>query len=104
MALECHKETHALQRNLALFDHLVRAGDQRGWESETERLGCLEIDYDLKLCWLFDWQIRRCLALQYPIDIPRRTLRHGRVVESVGKQSSRGGKSLMCRHRCKTMA
>src|SRR6516162_8036186 len=30
-----------------LFDHLVGAGEHRRWQVETERLGSLEIDYQL---------------------------------------------------------
>ena len=37
------------------FDDLVGAVEQRLWHIEAERLGSLEVDDELKLCWLLDW-------------------------------------------------
>jgi hypothetical protein len=35
----------------------------RARNSETERLGTFEIDHQLELCWLHDWQVGRFFAL-----------------------------------------
>jgi hypothetical protein len=40
----CQEATYAPQQTAPLFDHLVGAGQQRGWNGETKRRGGLEID------------------------------------------------------------
>ena len=35
-----------------LLDHLVGAGEQRGWDGETNGFGRLDIDDELKFCGL----------------------------------------------------
>jgi hypothetical protein len=40
--------------DLSLFDHLVGAGEQRGRFVEAERLGCLEVDHEVKFRGLLD--------------------------------------------------
>jgi hypothetical protein len=39
---------------VSLFDHLVGAGEQRGWHLEAERVGGLEVDHQLELGRLLD--------------------------------------------------
>jgi len=41
-------------RAASLFDHLISAGEQRGWHLETERLRGLEVDHQLELGRVYD--------------------------------------------------
>lgn len=45
-----------------LFDHLVGASEHSSRDGEAKRFGRLEIDDELELRWLLDWQISRLLA------------------------------------------
>jgi len=58
----------------ALFDHRVGAGEQRGRNGQSERLGGLEIDDKLEFCWLPDyWQLTRLLRARLVQPNCRRT-------------------------------
>src|SRR4051794_32826789 len=46
------------------FDHLVGAQQERCRHLNAERLGGLEIDRQLGLCGLLDWQVRRLVTLE----------------------------------------
>jgi hypothetical protein len=41
------------------FDHLVGTGEQRGWHGEPEGLGGLQIDGQLVLARLINWDFAR---------------------------------------------
>src|SRR5215813_2422652 len=51
-----------------LFDHLVGAGKQRGWDGETDRLGSLEVDHELELGRLQHRKVAGLLPLQDAAD------------------------------------
>src|SRR5262249_14134419 len=52
-----------------LFDHLDRAGQERRRDFEGVPLGRLEIDDQLELGGLHDWQVGGVLALENPRSI-----------------------------------
>src|SRR5262249_39016343 len=56
----------------SLFDHLVGAREQRGWDREAECLGGLEVDHEVVLGRHLHWQITCFLALKNAIYIGRR--------------------------------
>ena len=51
------------------FDHLVGEREQLVWNLEAERLGSPEIDDQFELGGLYDRQVGRFLALEYPAGI-----------------------------------
>src|SRR6266581_3309321 len=53
----------------ASFDHLVGAVEERGRHTETERLRGLEIDDQLELGRLLDWQVCRVGPFQDLINV-----------------------------------
>jgi hypothetical protein len=64
--------THAPQQIWSLFDDLVSGDKQRSRDRQPERLGGLEIDYQLKLCRCLQWKIVRLFALEDTVDVPCR--------------------------------
>src|SRR5712672_1958701 len=64
MSVSCQKRTHTPLQTVSSFDHLVGAGEQRGWHSEAEGLGGRQIDHELELGRLLDRQIGRLGALE----------------------------------------
>jgi hypothetical protein len=48
----------------SLFDHLVGARDERGWDREPESLRGLQVNHEIELGWLLDRKLRRSGALQ----------------------------------------
>src|ERR1700736_1505098 len=55
--------------NAYLFDHLIRAGEERRRNVEAERLRCLEIDHKLEFGRLLHRQVGRLLAFENATDI-----------------------------------
>ena len=47
--------THLIRRSKVLFNHLVRAAEQRQWHGEAERFGGLQVDDHLHFRDLHDW-------------------------------------------------
>jgi hypothetical protein len=55
--------------NIVLLDHLVGAGQQRGWDGEAERLDRFHIDDQFELCRLLYREISRLGASEDLIDV-----------------------------------
>jgi hypothetical protein len=55
--------------DITSFDHFVSAGDQRGRNSEAERLCGSEIDGQLVFCRGLYRQVSRLLAFEDTVDI-----------------------------------
>jgi hypothetical protein len=78
MSLKCHLLPDAPQPTASLLDYLIGARRQTRWHLDAERLGGLEIDHELELGQLLDWQIGGLISLecgQYRHrlgDMPRR--------------------------------
>src|SRR5271167_1380183 len=60
------------RKRQALFDHLVRAGENGCRHVETELLRGPEVDHQLVLGWRLHWQIGGLLALEDAIDVTGR--------------------------------
>jgi hypothetical protein len=52
-----------------LFDHLVGCLQEGFGDCEAERFGGLEIDYELILCRLLEWEIGSLFTAQNAVDI-----------------------------------
>jgi len=54
-----------MQRSkLRLFDHLVGEREQPVRNCQAQRLGGFEVEHQLKLDWLHDWQVGWLLAFE----------------------------------------
>src|SRR6516165_10246919 len=73
MSALCQKQTFCAAARPPLFDHLVGGGEQRLREFHAQRLGRFEVEDEIELCRLFDWQIRWLRALQYLVHVCRGT-------------------------------
>src|SRR5262252_3073330 len=82
-----------------LFDDLVGVAEQRVWDGEAERLGGLEVDDELELCRLLDWQIGRLRTLQDLVHIACSTPVHVKVVRPVRHEPTRFYKLFSQKHR-----
>src|SRR4029453_2710624 len=58
-----HKQTWQ-----ALFDHLVGAGEQRGWHGKIERFSSLQIYYELEFRRPFNRDLRDIVASKYSVS------------------------------------
>src|SRR3984957_15608700 len=58
-----------MQAKTGLFDHIIRAGKQRRWNGEAERLCSPEVDNQLKLGGLFDRKVGGLGTLQDLVDV-----------------------------------
>jgi hypothetical protein len=72
----CHKPTNALLQDVSadswlLLDKLVGASEERGWNSQPERLSGLEIDDRRELRRALDWKVRWPRAFENLVDEDR---------------------------------
>ena len=67
MSAKCQKRTWA-----CLFDHLVSAGEQCGWNGETKSLCRRQIDCQVEFVWRLNRQIGWPLALEDAVDVAGR--------------------------------
>src|SRR5215510_7010335 len=73
----------------ASFDHLVGAQEERLGNLQSEHPGSGQIDGEVELGWLFDWQVGRLCAAQDLVDILGRAPEKVGHVCSIGHQASR---------------
>jgi hypothetical protein len=71
----------------ALLDDLGRLHQNRVGNLEAERLSGFQVDLQFELGWLFDRQIARFCALEYPVNVERCTALHLWIVHSIAHQS-----------------
>src|SRR5262249_13878949 len=70
------------------LDHLISTGADRGWDGEAERLGRLEVYYQLELGRRLNRQIAGLFALQGTANVNARLAYHVVVVGPVADQAS----------------
>src|SRR5262245_6426795 len=73
----------------ASFDHLVGAGDELRWDCDAECPGGCEIDGEIELGRLLDWQVGRLSPAQNLVDVVGGASVQVREVWSIGHESSR---------------
>jgi hypothetical protein len=81
--------------DIALFDHLVGAGEQRWWHGETEGPRGLEVNHQLVLGRCLHWQVGRILAPENAIDVPGRASVLIDPIGPVGNQPAGGDKDTV---------
>src|SRR5262249_61741459 len=47
---------HRGMLDVSFLDHLIGPPKERRRDCKAERLGRLEVDHELELCWLLDWK------------------------------------------------
>ena len=63
MSAMCQKRTYAVQQTVSLFDYVVSELSELHRHIQAERLGGLEVDYQLELGGRLNWQLAWFCAL-----------------------------------------
>jgi len=58
-----------LRKSTLSLDHLIGAGEERGWNAKPKRLSGLQIDHQLELRGLLDRQISWVRASEDEVDV-----------------------------------
>src|SRR3954469_9812943 len=74
-----------------LFNRLVGTGEKRLWHGQAERLGGLQIDHQLKLGRLLDWQIGRPLAVEDLSYVAAELVKRAAEARSIADQAAESG-------------
>src|ERR1700692_886022 len=82
-------ESTKLNPGYALFDHLVGAGEEGGWDRQTDFLSGLQIDDQFEPCRLLDGQLGRYPSFEDFHNIVGRHHHHLRSVRTVGDETAR---------------
>src|SRR5436309_3597245 len=70
------------------FDYLIGAQEERRRDGEAESLSGLEVDDELELCGLLDWEAARLHALQDLVHVDGRVPVHSGIVRTVRHEAS----------------
>ena len=85
-----------MRRKTSLFDHLVGASEQRGWNGEAKRLCRFEIDHQLVLGWCLHGKIGRLLAFEDAIYVSRSAPVLVDKISAIGDQTATGDINFGC--------
>src|SRR5262245_39822397 len=87
MSAKGQKRTQHRSKTASLFDHLVGAGEQRGWNGNSERFGGREIEYEIEFRRLLDRDVAGLRPAPNPFNQRGDWPEQGQVVWSVGHET-----------------
>ena len=76
-------------KTVALFDHLVGAGEKSGRDFEAHLFGGLEIDDQLEFGWQLDWQVLWFSTFQNSVDVSRCAALQVWVIHAIRDEAAR---------------
>src|SRR5262245_33088519 len=79
-----HKRTSA-----TLFDDLVGAGEQRGWDGNAEHLRGFEVDDEFELGGELNWQMGDGGAFKYPVYVRSGTMKAIHKINAIANERAR---------------
>src|SRR5262249_10036969 len=82
----------------SLFNQLVGTSQQVTWHLETKRLRGCEIDEQLKVRWLYDWQVGRFFAFKNTANIETGSLKSVRLIGTITGQQAGSDTITRLRH------